>query len=317
VKSYYRPDFDAHQAVYHRAQRRRRLLVLARRGGVALALAALIGVGGAAWSSLGPGWVRARLASLRLFSIENLQVSGNRVLANADVFATAGLRAGESLIGLDLAAARARLVAHPRVREASVRRRLPGTIVVEIAERVPCVVVRADRDYLVDADGVVVAEATPGTQPGLPVLTGIEAAAGVLTARGAADLAAGIELIAAIRQVGFPALSAVDHIDLADPDDAVIVPVSSRPLVHAGRRDAAGQLRRWRLVAPDMAQRWPDLDYVDLRAEGQVVAMPAAAAPAPAAGDEGKPGTRSPATHPQGQGRGAGTGRVKAGGRHA
>ena len=315
MKSYYRPDFDAHQAVYHRAQRRRRLLMLARRGGVALALAALIGICAAAWTSLGPGWVRARLASLRLFRIETMQVSGNRTLASADVFATAGLRTGESLVGLDLGAARARLVAHPRVREASVRRRLPGTIVVEIAERVPCVIVRADRDYLVDADGVIVAEAVPGMQSGLPVLTGIEALAGRLTARGAADLAAGIELVATIRQVGFPALSAIDHVDLADPDDAVIVPVSGRPLVHAGRRDAAGQLRRWRLVAPDMAQRWPELEYVDLRAEGQVVAMPAA--PAPAVGDEGKPGTRSPAKRPPGQGTNAGAGRVKAGGGHA
>ena len=29
MKSYYRPDFDAHQAVYHRARRRRSLLALA------------------------------------------------------------------------------------------------------------------------------------------------------------------------------------------------------------------------------------------------------------------------------------------------
>ena len=291
MKSFYRPDFDAHQAVYHRSQRRRRLLVAARRGGFVLALGAVIALGSAAWASLGPGWVRARLSSLRLFRIETMQVSGNRILSSATVLATAGLRSGESLVGLDLAAARDRLLAHPRVREASLRRRLPGTIVVEIVERVPCVIVRADRDYIVDAEGVVVAEDAPGTRSDLPVLKGVEAVAGALTARGAADLAAGIELIAAIRLVGFPALSAIDHVDCTDPDDAVIVPVSGRPLVHAGRRDVAGRLRRWHLVAPDMAQRWPEMEYVDLRAEGQVVAMPAA--PAPAVGDEGKPDRKS------------------------
>jgi len=259
--------------------------------------------------------VRARLSSLRLFRIETMQVSGNRTLTSADVLATAGLRTGESLVGLDLVAARSRLIAHPRVREASLRRRLPGTIVVEIAERVPCAIVRADRDYLVDAEGAIVAQAAPGTRSDLPVLMGVEVFAGALSARGTADLAAGIELIAAIRQVGFPAFSAIDHVDLADPNDAVIVPVSGRPLVHAGRRNAAGQLRRWRLVAFDMAQRWPELEYVDLRAEGQVVALPAAAAPA--VGAEGKPGAHSPATRPQGQGTSDGTGRVKAGGGHA
>jgi hypothetical protein len=201
------------------------------------------------------------------------------------------------------------------VREASVRRRLPGTIIVEIAEREPCVIVRADRDYLMDAEGAVVDESASGSRAGLPVLTGIEVTAGVLTARGAADLAAGIDLVAAIREVGFPALAAIDHVDLADPDDAVIVPVAGRPLVHAGRRDAAGRLRRWHLVAPDMAQRWPELEYVDLRAEGQVVALPAA--PAPEEGAEAKPVARPPAARQQGQGTGAGPGRAKAGGGHA
>jgi len=316
MKSYYRPNVNAHQSGYHRAQRRRRLLLAARRGGLALAIIAVIGVGVAAWSAFGPGWFRAQLASLRILRIETAQVSGNRTLTVAEVLAIAGLRTGESLVGLDLGAARARLVANPRVREASVRRRLPGTVVVEIAERTPCVTARADRDYLVDAEGVVVAIVAAGARTDLPVLTGIEVSAGALTARGATDLAAGIELVAAIRQAGFPAISAVDHIDLADPDDAVIVPVTGRPLVHAGRRDMAGRLIRWRRVAPDMAQRWPEVDYVDLRSEGQVVAMPSAP-PAPAPGVEGKSAARPSSVRPQGQGTGAGTGRVKSGGGHA
>jgi cell division septal protein FtsQ len=315
VKSYYRPDFDAHQEAYHRTQRRRRLLVAARRGALVLALGALIALGSAAWASLGPAWVRARLSSLRLFRIEAVQVSGNRTLTNAEVLAAAGVRQGESLIGIDLEAARARLVGNARVREARLRRRLPGTLVVEIAERVPCVLVRADHDYLVDAEGKVVAQAVSGSRPDLPVLTGVEAVAGALTARGAADLADGIELVAAIREVGFPAFSAISHVDLSDPDDALIVPVAGRPLVHAGRRDAIGRLRRWHLVAPAMAQRWPELEYVDLRADGQVVALPAA--PAPVAGDTEKPGERTPAPRPQRQGTGAGASRGKAGGNNA
>jgi cell division protein FtsQ len=283
VKSYYRPDYDAHQAPYHRARRRRLLFTALGRGAAIGAVVALLGVGAAAWNALGPGWVRARLASLRLFTLESVAVSGNKTLGRADVVGAAGLRVGESLIGLDLEGVRAKLASHPWVREASVRRRLPGTIVVEIVERVPCAVVRGDRDLLVDDEGAVLASSAAGSRGDLPVLTGVETAGDTLTARGAADVAAGLELVAAIRQVGFPAIAAVAAIDLADPDDALIVPVSGRPVVHAGRRDAAGRLGRWRLVAPDMAARWPELEYVDLRAEGQVVAMPAA----PAAPEKG------------------------------
>jgi len=319
VKSYYRPDYDAHQTSYHRARRRRTLLALAKRGAVALGVAGAVSLGAAAWSSLGPGWVAARLAALHIFSVDSLLVSGNRSLSRAEVLTAAGLRTGVSLLGLDLPAVRSRLASHPSVREASVRRRLPGTILVEITERIPCVVVRSDRDLLVDEGGAVVAAAASGSRSDLPVLTGVEVKAGALTARGAADAAAGIELVAAIREVGFPALDAVAAIDLADPDDAVIVPVSGRPLVHAGRRDAVARLRRWRLVAPDMAERWPELEYVDLRAEGQVVALPSA--PAPEEKDAAAPGAQGVSdpsgARPRKPGPGTGRGRSTAGGGHA
>jgi hypothetical protein len=120
-------------------------------------------------------------------------------------------------------------------------------------------------------------------------VTGVETAGGQLTARGREDLAAGLELIAAIREVGFPALEAIATIDLADPEDALLLPVAGRPVVHAGRGDAAGRLRRWKLVAADMAGRWPELEYVDLRPDGQVVAMPAAPPPKDAAAGKKAP----------------------------
>jgi len=319
VRNYYRHDYGATQTAYRRDRRRRLLAVLARRGAVALALAGLVAVGAAAWSSLGPSWFAARVAAVGLFRLEEVRVSGNVALTAAEVQGATGLRRGESVLGFDLEAARVRVAGLPRVRTASLRRRLPGTVVIEIVERVPCAVVRAERPYLVDAEGAIVGTAGTGEEAKLPALTGIEVQAGALTSRGRDDLAAGLALIAALRQAGFPALSAVDHIDLADPDDAVIVPVAGRPLVHAGRGDAAAQLARWRLVAPDMARRWPELEYVDLRVDGQVVALPAA--PLPEAGGAGKPGAAGQPQPPRGGTKGTKTGaggaRAAAGGGNA
>lgn len=281
MKSYYRPDYEPQQAHYHRLRRcRRRIRFALIAGGLiaGVALGAALVAGGV---FIGSGWLRARVAALSLFRIETVQVHGNRTLPTHMVLEAAGLQTGGSLLGLDLEAARARLKSHPWIREASLCRRLPATLLLEISERVPLVVVRADRDYLVDGEGVVVAPLELGSPPQLPLLTGVEVAAGALTARGGEALRAGLELIAAIRATGFPALEAVSHLDLADPDDARIVPLTGRPLIHAGRGDAAARLRRWRLVAPDLAQRWPELEYVDLRAEGQIVAKPAVPTPAP------------------------------------
>jgi hypothetical protein len=319
MRNYYRHDYGATQTAYRRDRRRRLLGVLARRGALVVALVGLIGLGVAAWSSLGPSWFAARLAAAGLFRIEEVRVSGNAALAASEVQGAAGLRAGESMFGFDLEAARRRVAALPRVRGAGLRRRLPGTVVIEIVERVPCAVVRADRSYLVDAEGAIVGAAGPGESAGLTVLTGVEVLAGALTPRGREGLAAGIAVIAAVRQVGFPALPAIDHVDVGDPDDALLVPVAGRPVVHVGRGDAAAQLARWRLVAPDMARRWPELEYVDLRVDGQVVALPAA--PAPEDEGEGKPGSGGQPQQPQGgkkgSKKGAGGKRAAAGGGNA
>lgn len=319
MRNYYRHDYGATQTAYRRDRRRRIFAALARRGTVAVALVGFVALGASAWSSLGPSWFAARLAAAGLFRIDTVRVSGNAALSAADIQNAAGLRPGDSMLAFDLEAARARVAALPRVRAASLRRRLPGTVVIEVVERVPCAVVRADRPYFVDAEGAIVGVPGPEGSGALPVLTGVEVLAGALTPRGREDLGAGIALIAAVRQVGFPALSAIDHIDVADADDARIIPVAGRPVVHAGREDAAAQLARWRLVAPDMARRWPELEYVDLRVAGQIVALPAAASPEtegakkPVAAGQSQ---QSPAAR-KGTKTGIGGGRAAAGGGNA
>jgi len=287
VRSYYRPDYRHHQEGYRRERRRRWALAAGRRAvlaGVAAAAALALAV---SWSALGPGWVRGRLAAAGLFRVEGVEVRGNRALPAHLVEEVAGVARGGSLLAVDLDAARARLEAHPRVRAAAVRRRFPRTLVIEVAERVPAAVVRSGADYVVDREGAVLERRAEGTGPGLPVLTGVETAGGALTPRGRENLAAGLALVDAIRAVGFPALEAIGSIDVGAPEDAVIVPVTGRPLVHAGRGDATTRLARWRLVAPDMASRWPEVEYVDLRADGQVIALPV---PGDEAGTEGEAG---------------------------
>ncbi len=51
MRSYYRPDYDAHQASYHRTRRCRTFLALAKRGAVVLALGGIVTLAAAAWTS--------------------------------------------------------------------------------------------------------------------------------------------------------------------------------------------------------------------------------------------------------------------------
>ena len=214
------------------------------------------------------------------------------------------------------AAARARLVAHPRVREASLRRRLPGTIVVEIAERVPCVIVRADRDYLVDAEGAIVAEAAPGTRSG-PAGAHGDRGGGRRAHRARRRGSCGRDR-AGRRDPpgGLPGALGHRSRRSCGPGRCRDRPGFRPP---AGPRGPAGRGRAVAPLAPRGARHGAALAGAGVRRSARRGPGGGAAGgrrrrPWAPKGSRGRARRR---TRPQGQGTGAGTGRVKAGGGHA
>jgi len=139
---------------------------------------------------------------------------------------------------------------------------------------VPVALVRSDRNFIVDRDGKVMSVTERDVRVPLPCLTGIAIVDGKVTAAAMEDLGAGLDLMEAVRTGGFPSPESIDCIDVSNGNDAVIVPVRGRPLVHVGRENLQERLKRLRLVAADISARKQEIEYIELRAEGQVVAKP-------------------------------------------
>jgi len=97
--------------------------------------------------------------------------------------AAIGVRAGDPILGFSVAAARARIETLSWVEHATVERRLPGTIVVQLDERRPFAVWQNQgRFVLVDRNGQVVADQDVAQFRQLPLIVGpgAPAAAAVL-----------------------------------------------------------------------------------------------------------------------------------------
>lgn len=108
------------------------------------------------------------------FRVQRVEVTGTAHLSRSVVRARLGLARGDNLLALDLEALRRRLENHPWVRSASLSRDLPGALRVEVVERRPWAVVALPDDrgrYLIDPEGVVLAEAGAGSER-FPVLRG-------------------------------------------------------------------------------------------------------------------------------------------------
>ncbi|MBN1858925.1 FtsQ-type POTRA domain-containing protein [Candidatus Bipolaricaulota bacterium] len=75
--------------------------------------------------------------TLGVFDIRNLRVLGNETVPTVQVAELVGVKAGENLLRLSLSRIESLLLKDPRIQNATVRRSLPHTLVVQVEERRP------------------------------------------------------------------------------------------------------------------------------------------------------------------------------------
>jgi len=112
------------------------------------------------------GWTEG-MKALRAspsFTVEKVMVRGHRLLTPREVADVAGIVPGEPLVGLDLAAARDRLMLHPRVGRADVDYVFPRGVRLSVEERRPVALLDVDGLREVTVDGVVLPP-VPGRPP--------------------------------------------------------------------------------------------------------------------------------------------------------
>ena len=210
-----------------------------------------------------------------VFRVDHVVVRGNKQLSTGEVLAlVAGMR-GQSLIGVDLAGYRTRLLDSPWVADAALRRLLPSTVEVLVSERVPIGLGRiGSRLYLIDERGTLIDEYGPQyAEFDLPIVDGLAlvASGGPTVDRRRAALAA--RLLAALADR--PDLGArVSQVDVADAHDAVVLLEGETALIHLGEERFAERLQSYVELAPALHERVPDIDYVDLRFDDRVYVRP-------------------------------------------
>jgi len=225
-------------------------------------------------------YVAYRAASLVLFAealrVRRITVSGNDRLARGEVVTLLdGLR-GEHMLTVDLEAWRRKLLTSPWVADAAMRRVLPGTVAVAIAERRPLGVGRIGSHlYLIDDRGLIIDEFGPNyAEFDLPVIDGLGTAP--RDGRPLIDgtrAALAVRLLAALQ--GRSDLAArVSQIDVTDPHDAVVLLKDDTALLRLGDDQFAERLQTYLDLLPAVRKRVPNIDYVDMRFDERVYVRP-------------------------------------------
>jgi cell division protein FtsQ len=124
--------------------------------------------GAVAWA------VRRHIVQSARFAVTEIVVAGEHQRPAEALLEEAGLSRGVNVFTLDLDRARARLLADPWISEATLARRLPGTILVQVTERDVGALVVLRQTYLVSRDGVIFKRFELGDPIDLPVITGLD-----------------------------------------------------------------------------------------------------------------------------------------------
>ena len=137
--------------------------------------AAQVGLIGLAMAAL--GWVGNQTVgyahSAEAFAIREIEIEGNTYLKDIDVRRAARLQIGSNIFEVSAEEARNHLLQHPWVDDATVVRRLPGRVRIQVIERKPVALVALDHLYLVSDEGAVFKRLGVDDPVDLPVITGI------------------------------------------------------------------------------------------------------------------------------------------------
>ena len=232
---------------------------------------AVLGVllfGGAAATVYGAAWF---VLHDRHFQANSLLLEGGNVVTKSEIEDQFAADRGKSVLLVPLERRRRQIEMIPWVKSATLRRILPNELRVTIRERVPVAFLRRPNGLsLVDAEGVIL-DIPKGASYQFPVVRGLGEEEALPARRAKMQLFAA--LTKDLERGGLRSKDVISEVELDDPQDArvVVADPTGAVLLHLGRENFLaryllylGHIEEWR-------QKFPNLQSVDLRYDGQVV----------------------------------------------
>ena len=107
------------------------------------------------------------------FRAKSLQIEGGQRLNHKQILAVSQVQNGVNTLAVNLTMVRKRLLAHPWIAEAEVRREIPSGIHIRIQEHKPLAIVELDRKYLLSKKGRLFKKWTAADPANLPLVSGL------------------------------------------------------------------------------------------------------------------------------------------------
>jgi len=245
-------------------------------------------------------WTARAAADLRWLRVQHISVTGNQRVPTSEIEGLLDGLKGDSLLATDLGHWRVRLLASPWVADATLRRRLPATVEVDIRERTPLGLARIGHElHLVDGTGTIDEFGPRYSDLDLPIIDGLVRDAASPRPQVDDERAQTVRRFLADLRTR-PALARrVSQIDVSDAHDVHVILDGDSAVLRLGDAQFAERLQTYADLQATLRERVREIDYVDLRFGERVYVGPARGTAGAAASSATTPPSRDPSDRHQ------------------
>ena len=235
----------------------RPILTWTSRGIGAAVICAAVGFGG--WQLYG---LVSRTTLLRL---ETIEVTPLKRVSRDEIISIAGVRPGDSMLGLRLKGVVTQLSKNPWIEQVQVRRYFPHTLSITLSERTPQAVANVGTLCYLDEKGVLFKSLVEGDRLDYPLITGVSEEDLVKDPEGTKEaLKTALQLIGTLKTGGVFGLEDVSEIHYDKGYGFTLFTVQGGVPVKLGNGAFPEKLERFAGIYKDLKPQMQALDYIDL-----------------------------------------------------
>jgi cell division protein FtsQ len=205
--------------------------------------------------------------------VRHIDISGNEVVSEETLRASLDPVLRKNILSLDLGRWRERILQNAWIKEVSIKRDLPSTLLVEIKERAPAAFFLWEgKVYLVDAHGLPISsyqEKHSGYD--FPFITGLEAASKEDTLQ---KLCLGIEILENIKKHNSVLWEMISEIHVNDESFFILGLRDGSPALYLDQKDFQKNLDHYFAIKKDIDTQFEKIEHIDLRWKDRVIVKP-------------------------------------------
>ncbi len=205
--------------------------------------------------------------------VRHIDISGNEVVSEESLKAFLAPVRRKNILSLDLNQWRERILQNAWIKEVSIKRDLPSTLLVEVTEREPIAFfLWKGKMYLVDASGLPIGsyqEKHAGYD--FPFVIGLQAGSKEETLQ---KLRCGVEILEKIKKHNSVFWELISEIDVHDENFFILGLRDGSPALYLDQKYFLKNLDHYLCVKKDIDSQFEKIEHIDLRWENRVIVKP-------------------------------------------